>query len=86
MIKIFYLSCHNLLKKRYGVNRIIPRKEVNRAIGQHFLVPKNLKNVAIKELEDMELIKQIDRDNIKILNCELDLKEDAHRFLQKLNI
>ncbi len=85
-IKLFYLSCHNLLKKRYGIGKYIKRKELHSELGRHFLVPKNLRDVAIKELENMGLVKRENRDTIKILNYKLDIEEDANRFFKKVGL
>jgi len=40
---------------------------MNCELGKHFLVPKGLRPIVIKELEAMKLIKRLDRDNIQVL-------------------
>lgn len=85
-IKLFYLSCHNLLKNKFGINHSIPRKVVYGELGRHFLIPKKLRIVALKELEEMQLIQIIDRDNVIILNCKLDMEKDASKFFKKVNL
>jgi hypothetical protein len=85
-IKILYLSLHNQLKKIYGINRIITRKEFFCKLGKHSQVPKIARILVIKEMEEMNLIKQLNRENILILNCEWDLERDANKFYQWLEI
>jgi len=85
-VKLLYLSLHNLLKKRYGVNKIVSRKKLYCELGKHFLVPKNLRDCVIKELENVKLIERQDRDNVKILDYELDIEEDANEFFKKVGL
>lgn len=84
-IKILYLSFHNNLCKVHGRNSIVSRKEVFTKLGRQFLVPKQLRECALKELEQMGLMERLDRDKIKLLDCDIDL-ENSSQFFQKLNI
>lgn len=84
--KILYLSFHNSIKKVFGVNQVIPRKEIITKLGRQFLVPANLRIAALKELEDMKLIERVDRDNVKILEPKLDLELDANKFFKALHL
>lgn len=83
-IKLLYLSLHCLLKNKYGVGNTISRKEFYGELGRHFLIPKNLRSVVMAELREMNLIKIKDRDNIILLDYDLDIKEDAHKFLNNV--
>lgn len=85
-IKLFYLSFHNQLKTKYGVNKVIKRRTIYCDLGKHFLIPKNLKEVALKELEEMKLIKRKNRDDIIILEYKLDIERDAKKFYEKLGL
>ena len=85
-VKLLYLSLHNLLKKKYGVNQILSRKQFYCELGKHFLVPKNLRDCVMKELENVNLIERIDRDNIKILDYELNIEEDANEFFKRVGL
>ncbi len=82
--KILYLSFHNSIKKKFGVNRLISKKEIIIKLGRQFLVPKPLRIVALDELEKMKLIKKECNEYYKILDCELNLEEDTNKFLKKL--
>jgi hypothetical protein len=84
-IKILYLAFHNSLKKVYG-NRLVTKKILYMKLGRHSLVPKCLRELAIKEFEEMGLIKKEDRDLYKIIDYKLNLEEDANKFLQRINL
>ena len=55
-------------------------------LGKHFLIPKNLKEAATKELEDMNLLKREDRDNFIILEHPIDLELDREKILKNLKM
>jgi len=83
--RIFYLACHNLLKKRYGYNREISRKDLHCELGRHFLIPKRLKDIAIDELELMGLIKRVG-NKVIVLKFDIDLEKDIDKLLKSLKI
>jgi len=85
-IGILYLSFHNSLKKVYGSRRIVSEKDLVIKLGRQFLVPKRLRILAIKELENMNLIKKESNNEFKILDYELNIEEDTNNFLGKLNL
>ena len=82
-VGLLYLGLHNQLTKKFGENVIIPRKEFYTKIGKHFLLPKNLRYLVLKEMEKVELIEKVDRDNIKILHSDLNIEEGVNQ-LQKI--
>ena len=81
-VGLLYISLHNLLKKRHGINRTISRKELFCELGKHFLIPKNLKEIIIIELIQMKLLQKVDRNNLELLECEFDLETDANKLYQ----
>lgn len=83
---VLYLSLYNQLCKLVGINRLITRKQFFGKLGKHFLIPKRLRPVVLKEMELMELIKKIDRDTIKVLNCDIDLERDANKLYKKVGL
>jgi len=85
-IGLLYLSLHNQLIKKFGANNLISRKEFLEKIGRHFLLPKTLRPIIIIEMSERKLIKRIDRDNIKILECEIDLERDVSKLYQMAGI
>jgi len=83
---ILYLCLHNLLTRRYGIGIEITRKEFFCELGKHFLVPKKLRPIIIKEMEERELLKKEKDGKIVILNCNIDLENDANMFYEKFGI
>ena len=85
-IGILYASLHNQLRQKFGVNSVITRKEFFCKLGKHYFVPKNLKECVIKEMESRQLIKREGRDDIRILDCDIDLEKDANKFYSQLGV
>lgn len=83
---ILYLSFHNSIKKVFGINRTITKKELMSKLGRQYLVPKPLRIIAIKELEEMDLLKKQTKNEFIILDCELNIEEDANKFFQKVKL
>jgi len=80
-VGLLYLSLHNRLDKNSGRDKLITRKEFFCIIGKHFLVPKNLRYLVIKEMIDRNLIEE-ENNKIKILNTDLNLEEDSNKIYQ----
>ena len=80
-VRLLYISIHNQLNKNSGRDKLVTRKEFFCVIGKHFLVPKNLKYLVIKEMIDKNLIKE-ENHEFKILNTDLNLEEDANKIYQ----
>lgn len=70
---ILYISLHNQLIKKFGVNRTINKKEVYAKLGRHYMIPKNLRELTIKEMEEKGLIKINNQQSITILPCKIDI-------------
>ncbi len=85
-IKILYLALHNQLKKKFGINHVLSKKEFYCKLGKHSQVPKTARVLVIKEMEEMNLIKQESRDSILILECEWDLERDSKKFYEWVGI
>ena len=85
-IGLLYLSFHNSLKKVYGRNRVVSEKLLMAKLGRQFLVPKQLRILAIKELVNMNLLKKEDKNNFKILDCKLNIEEDTNKFFKAMNL
>ena len=81
-IGILYLGLHNQLVKKFGVNHILTRKEFFCKLGKHYILPKNLRPLIIKEMSDMQLIERVDRDTIKVLACDIDIEKDCNKLFQ----
>lgn len=85
-IGLLYLSLHNQLVKKYGINHIISIKEFNIKLGKHFITPQNLRPVILKEMEKKELIERVTRDSIKILPCGIDIEKDVSKLYQLVGL
>ena len=83
---ILYLAVHNQLTKKAGINRILYRKEIFCILGRLFLVPKNLRDAVIKEMEDMKLLKKESRGVIKILKCNIDIHNDINKLYKMVGL
>lgn len=71
---LLYLSLHNQLVKKVGINRTITRKEFFCILGKHFLIPKSVKPLVIKEMEARKLIIKENKEEIKVLKCNVNLE------------
>jgi len=85
-IGLLYVSLHNQLKKNTNVIGIIDRKTFFCIIGKHFLIPKNLKAVIVKEMEIINLVKIEPSGNIKVLDCDIDMEKDVSKLYQMCGI
>ena len=85
-IGLLYISLHNQLKIKFGVNRIISRKEFFCKLGKHGQVPKPMRAIVLKEMEFKKLLKQVDRNNIQILPCDIDLEKDQDKLYRLCGI
>lgn len=83
---LLYLTLHKQLQKNVGMDNVICRKKFYEILGKHFLVPKNLRDVVIKEMEKMKLVKIDSRDAIIVLGCCFDLEEDVNKFYRVAGI
>ena len=83
---LLYISLHNLLRKKVGINKYISRKDFYTILGKHFLIPKNIRIIVIKEMEERELIRRETKEDIKILDCDLDIERDISKWYQKMGI
>jgi uncharacterized protein (UPF0333 family) len=85
-IGLLYISLYSLLRKKIGVNRTISKKDFYCILGKHFIIPKNLRCVVIKEMEQRELVKRENGENIRILDCDLELENNISGWYQKVGI
>lgn len=79
-IGLLYLGLHNQLTKKFGKDGILTRKEFFTKIGKHGQIPRGLRPIILKEMEQKELIKRISRDTIQILSIEIDIESDSNRL------
>lgn len=85
-IGILYLGLHNQLLKKFGTGGIIKRKEFFCKLGKHGQIPKQIRYLVIKEMEEKKLLELINRDEIKILNIDFDIDKDANKLYELAGI
>ena len=85
-VGLLYLSLHNQLVKKFGANNLISRKDFFIKIGKHFLLPKTLRPIIIIEMAEKKLIERVDRDNIRILKCNIDIEKDASKLYKLVGL
>ncbi len=83
---LLYLSLHNQLLKKVGVNQVITRKEFFCILGKHFLIPKSVRPVVIKEMEERELIHRENKESIKVLKCDINIENDINTLYKKAGL
>jgi len=81
-INLLYLCLHGLLRKRYGIGNEITRKELFCELGKHFLVPKHVRPLVIKEMEKLKLLSKEQSGRLTILKGEIDLETDTNKFYE----
>jgi hypothetical protein len=83
---LLYLGLHNQLIKKYGESSIITRKEFFTKIGKHYMLPKNLRPLIIKEMQTAKLIERVSRDKLKIMPSDIDLDKDCNELYSILEL
>lgn len=77
---LLYLSLHRALINKWGVNAEIRIKVFYHKVGEHFLVPKNLRPVILREMEEKNLLSRPNCRVIKILPSKVDLEKEANKI------
>ena len=79
-VGILYLGLHSQLTKKFGAGGIIKRKEFFCKLGKHGQIPKQIRYLVIKEMEDKKLLEIVNRDEVRILKVDIDLERDANKL------
>jgi len=85
-IGILYIGLHNELAKKYGVNNLIPIKEFYCKLGKHHHIPKSIRCIILIEMAKKNLIKKIDRYNIELLPCDINLENDVNKIYRLVGL
>lgn len=85
-IGLLYVSLHNQLKIKAGASRCISRKVFFEKLGRHFLIPKSIKAVVVKEMEQLGLVEIMKNGDIKILDCDIDMERDIGKLYKMCEI
>jgi len=80
---VLYLSLHNHLKKKFGY-KLISKKDFFALLGRHFLIPKPLRIVVLKEMEQRKYIEMIDKENLRVAGTVINIEDSAREFYQKM--
>lgn len=83
---LLYLGLHHQLVRKFGVNGILSRKEFFIKIGRFQQISRSLRPIVIKEMEERNLIKTINRDKIQILQVDIDLEKDVGKIYKLAGI
>ena len=82
-LDVLYFSLHNHLKKKFG-NKPLSKKEFFALLGRHFLIPKPLRIVVLKEMEQRKLVEMIDKQNLVVSNIVINVGNSASEFYKKM--
>lgn len=85
-VGILYLGLHNQLLKKYGIKGVIKRKAFFCKLGKHGQIPKRVRYLVMKEMEEKQLIEILNRDEIRVLSIDIDLERDANKLYQLAGI
>jgi len=85
-IGLLYVSLHSQLKIKAGIRRCVTRKVFFEKLGRHFLIPKKLKPIVIKEMEQLGLVESMNNGDIRILDCDIDMERDAGKLYEMCGI
>lgn len=89
-VGILYLCIHNkLLCRTTSFNKIYPKKEFFRMLGETFHVPKNMRVVVLKEMELMGLLKDLGskkNNNIQVNRARVDIEREANKLYEQVGL
>lgn len=78
-----YLCVHKHLLEKAGMARILPRRKIEYFLGVIFHIPDRLRLVVLKEMEQIGMVKLVDRS---LRNVEINpLGVDFEAQIRKLN-
>jgi len=83
MISVLHFSLHCHLLKKFG-NKPVSKKDFYALLGRHFLIPKTLRIVALKEMEERGLIEMIDKQNLITKKGSFELEHSASEFYKMM--
>lgn len=83
---LLYLSLHNQLIKKFGLNHPASKEEICIKLGRHYQIPKNLRVLELKNIEDMGLIKTISPKDVIILPCDINIETESNKLFQLAGI
>ena len=85
-ICIFYLCAHKRFVEKVGLSGIITHKNFCRILGEVYHIPKVLRVIIIKEMIKLNMVKEIDKQNMRILPLITDPEVNINRFYKELRM
>lgn len=83
---LLYLSLHNLLLKKVGSFRRITTRDFFCILGKHYLVPKSMRPLIIKEMIKRDLIIKVDKYTLEVLPCDINLEKDINKLYEEAGL
>jgi hypothetical protein len=80
---IFYLYIFKKIRDRKGDN-YISKKEIISHMHE-WRIPKKIRRLMLKELEILGLTEKVDKNTLKMLDCEFK-EEDLNKYYEELGI
>lgn len=81
---ILYLCVHKKMEDKITNNsRILSKKDFNRMLGETFHIPKNMRIIVLKEMEQKGLVKDLGatrNSNIKVLKVGICIQNDVNKL------
>lgn len=87
MSQSLLVNCiHNKLLKKADYFGHISKKELYMFLAINYKIPRKLVYPIIKELETMNVLKDLDKRKVLILPCSFDIDKDANKYYVRFNI
>jgi len=85
-LNIFYLCVHKKLHERVHLSGTITRHNFFRLLGETYHIPKKLRIIVLKEMQECEMIKELKGTLIKVLPIIIDPELNLNKFYENANI
>lgn len=89
-LNIFYLCVQKKAHERWaGKSKVIPKESFMRMLGETYHIPKKLRPVVMKEMENQKMIRILGttrNNNVELLPLEFDPEEKANTFYRQLGM
>jgi len=82
-LDVLYFGLYHHIKKKFGY-KPISKKDFFALLGRHFLIPKSLRICVLKEMQNMELVEMIDKQNLRIADTVISVQESIGEYYRKM--
>jgi len=83
--EVLYFSLHHHLRKKFGY-KPISKKEFYALLGRHFLIPKPLRIIVLKEMEQRKFIEMIDKQNLRVSGDVINIEDNTSEFYKEMGL